>query len=529
MTDRDLVPSFEDLRAHPAAARWAARVVAQLLPELGQANEPLESKPKDSDPASNALTIAGVDVAAVLERGPRSPLEAGTVSALLILGMERELVGREVRDEVATGLIRLTAEGPYDPLGAADVLLKTNLSPFWTVVARALRATGNEALPPGEATVALAALATASDPPSRALALELDAGSSSPVLRRAALAAMGPPGIRGELGAGPRSGLATALCGATGLLLVTNGLRVLGRICLGYRRPVELRVTLQGVELEYQTRLLGRVLRDRRTLFPRSGIARVGREVRYGRLALYAGLAALSLGTYIGVGLFLDGLRVPGTSPSLLGLGLLAILLGLFLDFALTWLSDFARGRCRIFLEPVRGRPFAICGLEPSNADALLRRLAVYLGSGTVEKTPPPSGTPRGRTSQPEAPKGKPEADPTTDMGIATLPLPATLPLSPPSDPERTDRGGSEPIGGEPPIGEPSASEEGGQEPVAIGSSEPNVEEPVAVGSSEPKVREPVAIGSSGEESADTSDSGRPGPTAAEPMGRESSPEPEGA
>jgi hypothetical protein len=82
------------------------------------------------------------------------------------------------------------------------------------------------------------------------------------------------------------------------------------------------------------------------------------------------------LGSYLGLGLLVDGVRVPGGSPPLLGLGFLVIALGIGIDFALTSLSDSVRGRCRLVIEPRKGRRLCIGNLQPADADRMLALLA---------------------------------------------------------------------------------------------------------------------------------------------------------
>ena len=375
MTDGDPMPSLAELRAHPGAEQWAKRVVARLLPDRAATGEP----EPPLQPGSTAFTIGGVDVGEVLDRGPATRRDAEVVSVLLLIGLERELGGAEVPLPLTAELVRLSADGPYDQLGSVDAVLGSASAGVWRAVARVAEGSGSNRASPAEASVALAALAASRLPTARSLAVALGSRHASPVVRRAAATAVGPPGLTGEFARGPRSALATVILGVTGWLFLSAAARLLGRLALGLRRPAELAVSDRGLELCQKTLLLGRVLRERRTLVTRDGVARVIREVRYTRAALYAGLIALALGTYVGMGLLLDGARVPGTSPSLIGLGLLAVAIGLALDFGLTWLSDLARGRCRLLLVPVRGRPFGVSGLDPGEADALLRRLAADL------------------------------------------------------------------------------------------------------------------------------------------------------
>jgi hypothetical protein len=185
--------------------------------------------------------------------------------------------------------------------------------------------------------------------------------------------------LTGELTPAPSGLLGTILLAVSGAALVRGAARLIGRVALAYRRPAVLKLSKRGLELSHRTEMLGRVLRDSETLIPLSNLSSVTREVRFGRLGLYAGLVALSLGTYIGVGLLVDGARVPGGSASLIGLGLGAIALGVLLDFVLDTVTNAARSTCRVVVIPRTGKPLCIQGLDPTLADRVLSRLAEAL------------------------------------------------------------------------------------------------------------------------------------------------------
>jgi hypothetical protein len=182
--------------------------------------------------------------------------------------------------------------------------------------------------------------------------------------------------LRGELGPAPKSVVGTVLFALSGAALIRGGARAIGRIALSYRRPAVLRLSERGLELSHRTEMLGRVLRERELLIPLSNLSSVARETRYRRLGLYAGLIALALGTYVGTGLLVDGVRVPGGSASLIGLGLGAIALGVLLDFVLDLVSDAARKTCRVIVMARTGPHVCIEGLDPAAADRVLARLA---------------------------------------------------------------------------------------------------------------------------------------------------------
>lgn len=180
--------------------------------------------------------------------------------------------------------------------------------------------------------------------------------------------------LEGELTSAPRGVGLTIVLAATGLLLVIESARALARWVLALRRPAVVRLTATSIEVRGSTTLLGRVLREHFTIIPRDALMHATREVRYPRLGMYAGLVALTLGSYLGVGLAVDGLRA--SSPSMLGTGLLIVLFGLLLDFVFATLLPGWRGRSRLVLLPRRGPAVCLADIEPAAADALLAALA---------------------------------------------------------------------------------------------------------------------------------------------------------
>jgi hypothetical protein len=197
-----------------------------------------------------------------------------------------------------------------------------------------------------------------------------------------------PARLTGELTAAPRGAVGTTLMALSGMALLRAGLRLAGRLALAYRHPAELRLSERGIEISHRTELLGKVLSDRETLIPLSNLSSITREVRFARLGLYAGLLALVLGTYVGFGLLIDGTRVAGGSPSLLGMGLGAIALGIGLDYVLSVVVDAVRKTCRIVVVPQHGPHLCMEGLDPGDADRVLSRIAAALGP-VAPKAPP--------------------------------------------------------------------------------------------------------------------------------------------
>lgn len=182
--------------------------------------------------------------------------------------------------------------------------------------------------------------------------------------------------LEGELARPPSTAWATVLYALSGIALVRGAARVVGRVALAYRKPATLRLGPRGLEISHRTELLGKVLAERETLVPLANLASITREVRYARLGLYAGLLALVFGTYVGTGFLMDGVRVPGGSPSLIGMGLAAIAIGVLLDYVLAVAIDAVKKTCQVVVRAHHGPPLCIRGLDVAEADRVLGEVA---------------------------------------------------------------------------------------------------------------------------------------------------------
>lgn len=185
--------------------------------------------------------------------------------------------------------------------------------------------------------------------------------------------------VVGEMMPAPRGEVATAVLALTGILLVARGARLVARYALAYRRPAELTLSDDGdLRVQWQTRMLDRTLGDGDLHVPRGSLVRASREVLYPRLASYAGLLALVLGSCLGVSTLVDGVRTG--SPSLVLGGLVVVALGLGADFLVSVLLPGLRGRCRIIVVPRDGQRLCIGEVDVASADAFLAKLAAPRG-----------------------------------------------------------------------------------------------------------------------------------------------------
>jgi hypothetical protein len=382
--------AYEALSKHPriadiaAIARASMTGAAETRRAVGEpervtklAAELKLSRDDAATPFGNALDV--------LERGPEDDAERALGCALAAHGVALEPPkDRDAEERVAADLIWLATHTFFDATGLLDVALGERAGTLWDAMADRIRRIDQGKVPAlgrGEALVAAVALASSRASSavrqSAALAAEVRDRKLARVLGGATASTAREPvePVKGEMAPAPRNPAATAVLALTGVLLLLQGARLLGRLALAYKKPAELTLADDGgVRVRWRVELLGRTLRDRDVVVPRAALVRATREVRYPRIALYAGLLALAVGSYVGVSAFVDGVRA--ASPSLLASGLVIIALGLGLDFALSSINPGARGRCRLLLVPRDGQKLCVGGVDARRADAVLARLS---------------------------------------------------------------------------------------------------------------------------------------------------------
>lgn len=364
-----LFEAAERRRVHYADA---ARVDA-LRGELGLTHEDCAT------PFGNAL--------GVLEAGPEDASERTLVAALAAHALAEAPPKNGEADAAAIGdLLWLAAHASVDALPLLDRAMGDSAAELWRAVADTVRRIDAGKAPSfgrGEAIVGAAALVDAArtSAPARAAAKQLASHVSDPVLARVlggSAAGDSPDGggghrLEGELEGTPRGPVATTALALTGLLFALSVARLVGRFALSYRRPAEVVVTPGGVKVSSKTLLLGRTIREEEFHITHASLRRATREVRYPRAGLYAGLFALAVGSYLGLSLFVDGVRA--ASPSLLLTGLLFVAAGIGLDFALGSVLSGARGRCRVQFLPSTGKGVCVVDVDPKRADEALALL----------------------------------------------------------------------------------------------------------------------------------------------------------
>lgn len=330
--------------------------------------------------AEQAQTPFGNPLSA-LEHGPEGPAERQLLGALLALGIAQELPESDAaRDALAADLVWLATHTTIDALGFLDAALGEQAAGMWEAVAHVAR--DPEAVAPefgrAEALIAAAAIAASKSEIAHRARLHLSHAATDTGVRALAAGAVtaNADRLEGELTLPPFGPVVTALLTVTLVLFALQLGRFLLRSVLAFKRPATISIGPNGLELNQRTELLGKVLRERSVVVPLGSLVRVTRETRYARAGMYVGLVALVLGSYFGMGLLVDAVRVPGGSASLFGLAVLMMVLGLALDFTFSSAADTLRGKCRMLVVPQRGRTLCLGSLDPARADAMLATIA---------------------------------------------------------------------------------------------------------------------------------------------------------
>jgi hypothetical protein len=365
------------IAAHPRAndlARFTRDCLLDSAPNLPDAPTVLERaaarglSPDDAVVESTRVTDALV--------APSRVEDSILLGTLLAYGLALDAVDTATQTQTRK-LVQLATHAGIDAWSSLDATMGEAAVSYWSALAALLQdhGEGKGTMSRAEAIVAASAIMISDNPTAQNLRKNLASLRQIPLFER--LLATTPTNtdaaLSGELAPVPRGPVATFFLGMIGWLLISHVVRLIGRFALQLRRPAELTITTTGIHVRSTTQLLGKVLRESETRIPWEGLVRATREVRYPRLGTYAGLTALALGSYIGVGWFIDGIRAQ--SLSLATMGLLVVVLGVALDFVLVSLLPGRKGKCRLVLVPRKGAATCVGWVDATKADALLRQL----------------------------------------------------------------------------------------------------------------------------------------------------------
>lgn len=208
--------------------------------------------------------------------------------------------------------------------------------------------------------------------------------------------------VRGELRRLPPGPTIRLLQALTMITLVRGLWTAILRYALGHRHRFELSLGARELVLEHEHALLGTRVRNARTLLPLSGLREITLEKGGEPPHFTVGIAALSLGTFLGFRLLAEGFLTAGGAPWLFGLGALFILSGVLLDFFVGSgrTPKSTVGRPEITLRVAGGRGWVLTGLGVETATRLLDRIEAALSTPPAA---PPQEVPGADSEEPLA------------------------------------------------------------------------------------------------------------------------------
>ena len=383
------VRAYDALLKHPRAAdlaalAWSSLGAALQIKRLDRGPQQVAKAAAEANLSIEQAQTPFGNALDVLTRGPEDDAERALAHGLAAHAFaHRPPKDSDEEDRLAADVLWLGTHTPFDATGLVDHALGQVAPGFWRALADRILRIDQGTLPASgkaEALVGVLALVSSSSRLAADQASTLAGQVRDPALARLLAGSGSNPGpqdpVVGELWPAPRGPAITALLAASGILFVTHAARLFARLALAYRKPAQIAIVQPdgGIRVRWRVEMLGRTLRDADVLLPRAGLVRAARDVRYPRLALYAGLLSLAIGSYVGIAAFVDGVRV--ASPSLLGSGIALIALGLVLDFALTTLWPGARGRCRVVFLTRNGPSLCVGNVDVERANSLLARIA---------------------------------------------------------------------------------------------------------------------------------------------------------
>lgn len=192
--------------------------------------------------------------------------------------------------------------------------------------------------------------------------------------------------LHGVLRQLPPSPVVQLLRGISGWTLLVALLRWFAKWTLGLRRGATLRLHEESIEIDDETRVLGRRVRQRSVLIRVRDLAEVTLEESGQDLRWVVGMSALGGGTVVGVLLMVRGVAAAPLSPSLIALGGACLGLGAALDF---WLDSGRRwrtlsGPAQLVVRATASRGWVLSQVDPSGAHHVTERLRQLCGLSPV-------------------------------------------------------------------------------------------------------------------------------------------------
>lgn len=373
------------LRNHVHVDALAARVNAVLGAAMRQRSADFLTGVLVSDATFASLPVVAQsdadtqfgNVLQILDAGARTSTEWLVLSALLAKHFAATLVtDGESPDSFAaqvSDLCWLAQSTPCNPFAFLDAWCESaDRARLWDGLKTNLAAVD---LPRAGRVQALLGLCFSESHESEAPLLLLLEAVQEPLLLSVFEARLVGEPLQGEWLPPPRSALTTTLMALSGWLFLRSVWRLIARYVLGLKSRANLKISPRGLELSRELSLLGKRLRTEERFVPLGQVVSLEREQRFRGALLHLGLLALSLGTFFGTGLVIDGLRVPGGSPRLMAMGAAMIALGILLDLLLSHLPLFNQARVRLVVRSAKNPPWIIESRNPDETDRALERL----------------------------------------------------------------------------------------------------------------------------------------------------------
>ncbi|MCP4198546.1 MAG: hypothetical protein GY762_15480 [Proteobacteria bacterium] len=167
--------------------------------------------------------------------------------------------------------------------------------------------------------------------------------------------------IRGEMARRLSYAPFRVLSIVTGFFLLRGLVSLIARYCFVLRRHVTITVEGLSLVLETEWSILGRRFRQVRTMAPISQVRALRVENRQRYMHLLIGFGALAIGTWVGIQLFVDGLRAGYPYLALVGAGV--VILGIAVDLFLYFFVPAGEGRSLLVLA-MGPWTMRVCGVE---------------------------------------------------------------------------------------------------------------------------------------------------------------------
>ena len=386
---RDGAPRLvEELASHPHGDALAKLVHALAFSAFDERRTELDQGLADAADRLGVDEVAAEtshgNVLRALKKGQSATApERALLGALLARGVALSPPADEKACErVALGLAHVAAHTAADGLASLDAALGAKASDVWKEAAQLIerhQASPSALLPRPSEIVLAAALGASLDPSAKDARASLHGALRDPLLltlleRAEERSAAEPLVLSAEVVRRPRSPLVLLLLTVTLILPAVALLSLLGRYAFHMRRPAELRISGDGVTVDSRMQLFGKTLRETKLFIPRAGLARIAREVRYPRLATYAGIATLLVGSYVGVRLVIDGARAG--APEFLGIGVAVLVVALAVDYGLARIPGGSKGHCQLLFQARKGHAISLAVTDPALADRALSLIA---------------------------------------------------------------------------------------------------------------------------------------------------------